>query len=84
MEQEPLQFFEMGVREARELGHASRRVSQATLQLTALFWVLLESGEHVVGQWCNWIKMKNWDLCAGCAARWRQNWKASGPSRGRS
>ena len=22
---------------------------------TTLFWVLLESGEHVAGQWCNWL-----------------------------
>ena len=26
----------------------------------------LESGEHVAGQWCNWILMKNWSLCMGC------------------
>ena len=23
-------------------------------------------GEHVVGQWCNWIMMENWDLCMEC------------------
>ena len=32
------------------------------------FWVLQESGEHVVGQWCNWIMMENWDFCMGCMA----------------
>ena len=36
------------------------------LQQTALFWVLLESGEHVVGQWCDWIMMRMgasaWDV----------------------
>ena len=27
---------------------------------------LQESGELVVGQWCNWIVMENWDLGVGC------------------
>ena len=25
----------------------------------------LASGEQVVGQWCSWIMMKNWDPCTG-------------------
>ena len=44
--------------------------SRATLQRTALSWVQLESGEHVVGQWCSWTAMKNWCPCMGCTAGW--------------
>ena len=55
--------------------------SRATL---ALFWVPLESGKHVVGQWCSWIMMKNWGFCIGCTVRWRQSLKSSSPLRGRS
>ena len=35
----------------------------------------LEGGEHVVGQCCNWITMKNWGLYMGCTARRRQTLK---------
>ena len=60
------------------------KVSRATLQQTALFWVPLQSREHVVGQWCNWMLMNNWGLYMECTARCMQNVKSSAPSRGRS
>ena len=60
-----LQDGKVGVGEAQKVGAYQQKVSKVTLQLTILFWVLLESGEHVVGQWCNWIIMKNWDLLHG-------------------
>ena len=74
----------VGVRESTRVCACQQKGSKATLQLTALFWVQLESVEHVVGQWCNWILMKSWDLGTGCMARWMQNSRSSAPSRGRS
>ena len=44
----------------------------------------LGSGEHVAGQWCDWIMMKNWGPCMGCTAQWRQNSRFSEKSRGPS
>ena len=41
-------------------------------------------GEHVAGQWCRWIMMKNWGLCMECTAQWMQHLRSSSPSRGRS
>ena len=35
------------------------------MPLTALSLVQLESEEHVVGQWCIWIMMKNWEPLHG-------------------
>ena len=35
-------------------------------QVATVFWALQESGEHVVGQWCNWIFMENWGPMYGC------------------
>ena len=61
-----------------------QKASKATLQLTPLFWVPLESGELVAGQWRSWIMMKNWCLCMGCGATWRQNSGCSEPSSGLS
>ena len=55
----------VGVLEAQKLGLSSRRVSRATLPLTALFWALQESGKHVVGPWCNWTLMKHGDFLHG-------------------
>ena len=45
---------------------------------------MLGSGEHVVGLWCSWITMKNWDPCMECTAQWRQTSRSSAPARGRS
>ena len=46
----------------RKLEPFSKKVSSAMSPRMALFWVPQESGEHVVGQWCNWILMKKWDF----------------------
>ena len=54
-------------------GACQQKVSRATLPLTALFWVPLETGEHVAGQWCSRMMTKNRGLCMGRTARWRQN-----------
>ena len=50
----------------------------------SLFWVPLESGEHVVCLWCSWIMMRRWGFCMGCLARWWQHLRSSAPSRGGS
>ena len=46
-------------------GACQQKASRATLPLTALLWLPLGSGEHVVGQWCSWIMMKNWAALHG-------------------
>ena len=53
MEQRSPEHEKVEVCVAQELGPHQPKVSRATLLLTALFWVPLESGEHVAGQWCN-------------------------------
>ena len=62
MEKGSLQDGKGGSRRSTKVGAYQQKV---TLQLTILSWVLLESGEHVVGRWCNWVMMKNWDLLHG-------------------
>ena len=52
----PLSMMKAGVGEAYESwGMCQQEVSRVALPRMALFWVQLESGEHVAGQWCNWI-----------------------------
>ena len=38
-------------------GACQQRASRVTLQQTALFWVQLECGEHVAGQWYSWTNL---------------------------
>ena len=79
------QYAKVGVGEAQELGHTSGRLQGPRCNgRLSRAWLLLESGEHVAGQWCNLIMMKNWDPCTGCTARWKHNSRSSAPSRGRS
>ena len=59
MEQRPFQYDKVKVSEAQKVGVYQQKVSRATLQLTAIFWEKLESGEHVVGLWYMWTMMKN-------------------------
>ena len=47
--------------EKHKAGVCQQKASRAALPLTALFRVLLGSGEHVVGLWCSWMTMKSWD-----------------------
>ena len=65
MEKGSLQDGKSGSRRSTKIGTYQQKVSKVTLQLTIPSWVLLESGEHVVGQWCNWVMMKNWHLLHG-------------------
>ena len=51
VEQGSLQDGKVGVGEAQKVGAYQQKVSRDKLQLTALFWVPLASGEHVAGQW---------------------------------
>ena len=64
----PIQYERGRVREAEELEYASRRLLRAMLQQTGLFWVPLESGEHVVGR-RGWIVVENWGVFVRCTAR---------------
>ena len=59
-----------------KVGTFQQKGFKAMLLWLALFWVLQESAEHVVGHWCNWIMMKNWDFCMGCIALWMLNLRA--------
>ena len=61
-------------------GHAA---IDGSLSLS-LSWGQLDSGEHVPGQWCNWVTMKIWSPYMGCTARWKQKSRSSAPSRGQS
>ena len=84
MEQGPFQYEKKWESEKHKSWACQQKGSKATLPLTALFWVQLESGEHVAGQWRNGIMMKNWSPCTGRTARWKQGSRSSAPSRGRS
>ena len=68
-------------REATKAGECQLKASRTMLPLTALFWVPLASGEHVVGQWCSWLVMRSWDPCTGCTARWKQNFEVQRASK---
>ena len=68
----------------KKVGVCQQKASMAMLPLTALFWVPLASGVHVVGQWCSWIMMKNWGPCMECTVQWRPSLRSSAPPRGRS
>ena len=48
------------------------------------FLGLQESEVLVVGEWCNWILVENWDRCMGKMAQWMLNLRFSVPSRGLS
>ena len=41
------------LRRSPKVGACQHKASKVTLPRTALFWVKLQSGEHVAGQWCN-------------------------------
>ena len=57
--QGPFLYKKSGSVRSTRAGGCLQRVSKVMLQPTALFWVYLESGERVVGQWCIWIMMKS-------------------------
>ena len=50
MEQVTFRYEKVGVREAQRAGACQQKGSKTTLSLTALLWVMLESGELLVGQ----------------------------------
>ena len=75
MEQGPFQHEKMGVGEAQELVHASRRLQEPRRHCRLFAWETMASGEHVVGQWYSWTTMKRWCHCMACMAQWRQNFE---------
>ena len=57
----------------KKVGTSPQKGFKDMLLRTENLLELQESVVLVVGQWCNWITMENWDLCIGCMAQWMQN-----------